>query len=295
MKNKQSGFSLVELSVVLAVISITLGGALDIATRKTESDKIAETNYKMDVIEEAINTQLINRRLIPCPANGGLASSSTSFGNAGTATTAGCSANSNFNNSGNVYAGTVPTVELEISPDFMFDAWGRRFTYIVDYRFSNNEVTNPACDGDVTDICFKYVSAGSIRVNDSTGQPRTLEAVYVLISHGKNGKGAWPYIGTGARVAASSDASEQSNAGNDAGSFDNIFVQKNTTTTFDDIVRYRTKWQMIDDVRGITDNNLCKAALQSPATNVCSGATSTTICQSMAAEVEDLCFDPPSS
>ena len=45
--NKQVGFSLVELSVVLAVIGITISGALVIATKKTISDKIEETNYKM--------------------------------------------------------------------------------------------------------------------------------------------------------------------------------------------------------------------------------------------------------
>ena len=40
----QRGFSLVELSVVMTIIGVTLGSALTLATNITEEDRITTTN-----------------------------------------------------------------------------------------------------------------------------------------------------------------------------------------------------------------------------------------------------------
>ena len=275
---KQVGFSLVELSVVLAVIGLTISGALVIATKKTISDKIEETNYKMDRIERAMDAYLTQNGRLPCVAEGGAAKTHEDFGwEDGVPTVNGANGEcvkdvsaSNFE-SGSVHYGGVPTKDLKIPDEFMFDGWGRRFSYAVDARFANSEATNALCDG-VNDggaetefnVCFKYADGDPatpiITVEDAAGQNRTTTAVYVLISHGQNGFGAWPNFG-GAELTAPTDADELENAGNDEGAFDTTFVQKDETTTFDDIVRYRTKWQIMEDSMLLTDFDLCSSAL----------------------------------
>jgi prepilin-type N-terminal cleavage/methylation domain-containing protein len=293
---KQSGFSLVELSVTLAVIGVTLGGALTLATKKTEADKLAETETKMQAIADRLDAYLINASArFPCPADGSLAVTNASFGVEGapsaSSATVGCSG-SNFNSNG-VYAGVVPTKTIWLADDMMLDGWGRRIDYIVDFNFANNSTTNTApCDGSTValhKICFKYTANGSITVNDSTGAARTTTAVYVLISHGKNGRGAWIATGSATRLAASTDAGEMSNAGNDAGSFDTTFVQKDTDATFDDIVTYRNKAQILDNANAVTDSDLCTAAA-AYATN-CVGATSVTVCNSLSTTIGNWCLD----
>ncbi len=299
-KKNIKGFSLVELSVVLTVIGVTLSGALTLAIQKTESDKIAETNKKMDAIEKALELYLIPYWGLSfvCPADGTLTTASSSYGVAGTASSTGC-ANNNFNNSGsggNVYAGVVPVKTLFLPDDYMFDGWGRKFTFVIDYRFANNRWTNAACNvgkpaGAVA--CFKYTSNGSIQINDSTGTAITTTAVYVLISHGKNGNGAWKHD-VGSRLAASADAGEMSNAGNDSGAFDNIFVQKDTTSTFDDIVRYKTKTNILSSANAVTDSAICNAANGQVYSTIsplpCAGAPNTN-CANMAGYIDIMCAD----
>lgn len=304
MKNKikQFGFSLVELSVVLTIVGITMGSALTLATKKTESDKIEETNTKMDIIEDALETFLITYQRLPCPAQGDDRQGETTYMTAGVASTGGCTLAS-FN-SGNVYAGVIPLrnstangENINLPIDLRFDGWGRRFTYAVDFRFANNSATNGACDSDVGDVCFKFISNGSITVNDSSGNPLTTTAVYVLISHGKNGRGAWygDYASVDAiQLPDSTDSDELENGGETT--FDTTFVQKDETATFDDIVRYKTKSQLVVDAGGITDEGLCTAALYQvdnpgDAAATCTGIADETNCRAIAAKVSDLCLD----
>ena len=286
----KKGFSLVELSVVLVVIGITLGGALDIATRKTEADKIYETESKIETIEKMIAQSLNVENRLPCPANAATSFSDANFGTDGTASTSGCT-NSNFNSS-NAYAGTIPINFLSLPEDYMFDAWGRRLTYIVDYRLANSDTTNPLCDGSSSgnfSLCFRYTDNGSIIINDASSNIRSNQVAYVIISHGKNGSGAWNYTGT-ARLAVSSDADEKSN-GDTNGDFDNIFVQKEDDGNFDDIVSYKLKWQIIDSAGGITDEHLCDTATDDPLNKACSGASDATICQNLANNLSNFCFN----
>lgn len=296
MKNKirQSGFSLVELSVVLTVIGITLSGALVIATKKTESDKIAETNFKLDKIEQAIDAYLVQNARIPCPAIGADVETVTAFGTAVAATQSvgnGVCTMASFS-TGNIYSGVVPTKTLQLADEFMLDAWGRRISYVVDARFANNTTTNGSCNGGSLSgqkICFKYQPAGGITVKDASGQNRTTQAVYVLFSSGKNGNGAWKRIGSATRLAASLDAGELENAGDDEGAFDTVFIQKDETTTFDDILRYRTKPQIMSDAKTVTDFDLCTQA--SDAATLCAGSASATNCTAMATQITAWCLD----
>ena len=296
------GFSLVELSIVLAIISVTLGGALTIATKKTESDKANETEQKLNEIEQALEQYVIDNQRLPCPADGSKtidATSANAFGVAGSADDSSCG-DANFNDGANVYLGVVPVKTLGLSDETMIDGWGRRISYAVDYRFANNNVTNEDCDGTTSTVCLQYTSAGGITVNDASGTARTTEAVYVLVSHGKNGHGAYPYYGSSTRISfpSSVDDDEEDNSGSDS-PFDAVFVQKTATGTFDDEVRYKPKWQLINDANGITDDNICdpaKEVIDTPDVaggdpeNSCSDATDVSVCEALAAKIYTLCL-----
>jgi hypothetical protein len=105
-------------------------------------------------------------------------------------------------------------------------------------------------------------------VNSTTGTISTISqnAILVLISYGKNGHGAYPYAGGATRVNGSNSstttisADEINNAQlTTAGALQRnagVIVQKapilkGGSTYFDDIVRYKTRDQLIKDARAI--------------------------------------------
>ncbi len=294
-----------ELSVVLTIIGITLAGAIELATNKTEADRVTETNARLDIIEEALKVYVINNQRLPCPANASASLSLDIAGKEGASDATECEMSSSTTTiganytSGGIYSGAIPTKTLHIPDKNMADDWDRRFTYVVDYRFANNEAdTNSDCDGTVSTICFKYTTDGGITINDSTGAARTAVAVYTIISHGKNGYGAFNYTG-GVQLdqPAAPDASEVSNAATSSGTLDATFVQKDSTTTFDDIVRYKEKSLIISDVNGVTDSTTCFAAYDAfttpgTLTDPCPGATSTANCYALATQINNFCLQP---
>jgi prepilin-type N-terminal cleavage/methylation domain-containing protein len=300
--SQHAGFSLVELSVVLAIIGVTLGGALSVATQKTEAAKLSQTREKLTLIEHSLEAYVALNQRLPCPADGTSiidAATDNSYGVAGDPSSSGCT-ESNFNDGDNVYSGVVPVKTLGLNDETMIDGWGRRITYVVDYRAANNTITYPACNSSTNTGCFRYLSNGGLTIRDGAGGVKTNEAIYVLISHGKNGHGAFTYYGSSSRISfpSSVDNDEIDNSGNQT-SYDAAFVQKSANNSFDDIVRYKPKWQLINDANGINDPHFCIPAKNvvdipdvagDPAENSCSNATNVTACEALAAKVHDLCW-----
>lgn len=306
-KRLQSGFSLVELSVVMTVIGITLGGALTLATQKTEAEKVNETEAKLDLIEQSLERYLIENQRLPCPANGSVKIDAAGFGEETTPDATPQCSGASFNDGGSIYGGVVPVKTLELADDVMFDGWDRRITYAVDANYANSgpgspTPTNASCDGPTTsDVCFQYYDAAtSIIIRNDVDPAGTAEpenAVYILISHGKNGFGAFRRFGSVTRNAASADVREQENAEPSTAphnSYDNTFIQAATSSTFDDMVRYRTKALLVLEAQGITDESLCSAARDvfehSGANATCADLADPTVCEALGTRVHSLCL-----
>jgi prepilin-type N-terminal cleavage/methylation domain-containing protein len=221
----QAGFTLVEISIVLAIVALLLGGLLPAISGQIERQHVSETRKQLDEIKEAlIGYAIVNGRL-PCPADGSIATGQSSAGvesTTGTGSTMTCTST----------GGVLPWTTLGISET---DAWGRRFTYRVDTNFADAISANTFGSGcspstTPTQSSFALCSPGNLNVlSASSGGTNIANNVpAIVISHGTNGYGA--YTTSGSQIAgASGDESE--NADND-----NTFVNHDFSPTFDDLV-----------------------------------------------------------
>lgn len=171
----------------------------------------------------------------------------------------------------NTTSGSIPTRTLGLSDNFMFDGWGHRFTYRV----------SPNLCGDDTHITTEsiperpYVGCtprdykngidptapnpnGNLTIKTSTtGSNITTTAAYVIISHGKNGAGA--FLESGNQLAAPTDQNELENAD---GTTDLIYIDQPLSNTYDDIITFLTKNQITNLNRNHTKQLLTQTECQ---------------------------------
>lgn len=227
----QAGFSILELSVVLTVISLVIGSALAIGAARMQAAKVQDTETKLEAILDTIDLFVQEYGFIPCPANPQAGTTDADFG-AGTVDGAGDCTAANLLSADDIRIGVVPTATLRMAPAVMMDGWGRRITYIMDTRL-NTAAKYAATDPDAAPDAF-------LTIQSTSGTDVTNKAVMVLLSHGPDGHMAWRAKGGPTRLEAdpvpTGDAEE--NANDDA-----VFIQKLRDETFDDMVQYRMKWQ----------------------------------------------------
>lgn len=212
------GFSLVEMAIVLMIVGLLLGGLIPTLSAQMESQHISETRRQMNEIREALTGfALINGRL-PCPADGSAAAGSELVTGSGVAAVCTLS------------KGVLPWATLGANEA---DAWGRRFTYRVAANFADGaDGTGAATCSAATGVSFQLCSSANLNVQATSGGPSVAAAVpAVVVSHGRNGLGAYP-AGGGAQIGtATGDESENADD-------DNTFVSKDFSNDFDDLVAW---------------------------------------------------------
>jgi prepilin-type N-terminal cleavage/methylation domain-containing protein len=221
--SRASGFTLAELAVALVILALLLAGALIPISTQMELRRIADTQRVMDQVKEAVaGFALVNGRL-PCPADGTVASATTG---------AGMELFDTVNNRCSAAVGVVPWVTLSVPET---DAWGRRLSYRVSPVFGDavagatwqTDVAgafpaailgspaqqSPTCvpSPTPTNSTFAMCSMGDMAVltrNDSTHAATVLASglPVVIVSHGKNGWGAYKPDGIRNGVGQSGDA-----------------------------------------------------------------------------------------
>lgn len=322
-KNKGSrAFSLVELSISLAIIGMIVSSALSVALTGDSGSKKHETIAKMEKIEEALAGFLAYNLRLPCPADGTLATTNANFGLEGTRTPAAGGATctqSNFTSGATRYieGGVVPVRTLQLPDDFMFDGWGRRIFYAVPSGFTNNQITNTTCDGTTSTACFIDKDGQySINIKDGSGANLTDQAAYLLLSYGENGHGAYPKNGGATRIngfantgnpyrtssPAEMENAEFSNAGA-ATAFDHEFIDKEfvreddvtdaSREYFDDIARWSKKGKLVNKAGAVKYSSFCRDAkniVDNPGTNSCTGAVKESECESFATQLFKRCL-----
>lgn len=233
MRNR--GFSLVELSVVVLIIGIVMTMGIGAWTANLENQAHAATAQRQNAIKEALTGYIRRNNRLPCPdtdftAPDGVENRATP-GNPATA----CSAR----------FGIIPYLTLGLARDAVRDGWGNFFSY---------HVSNTA--GGITDwtltASFRTGNTGTITVNDRNGATVTAIAtnvVAVVVSHGRNGFGAYSVGGTRNTLpAAGTDERE-----NTDGTANTTYFRREATTddaatggAFDDQVMYLGAADLLD-------------------------------------------------
>lgn len=208
-----AGFSLVELSIVLVIVSALLtmlvSGMLNVARNSAES----ATRSSQGAIRDTLIGYLRANGRLPCPDIGpdgaaGISSATLPDGleNRSVAgnTTSPCSSG----------AGVLPYATLGLTQEAALDGWGNYFTYVVS---NNTALVTPPRDWTIS-TAFRSGSVGSIEViNDANV---AIQAAVLIISHGATAAGAFTIKGTqgDTSIAGANEQANYSGCPVDAGS-----------------------------------------------------------------------------
>lgn len=216
-RSRSLGFTLAEMAIVLLVVGLLLTSVLSTVSTQLDARNIRDTQSRLDQIKDAlVGFAQANGRL-PCPADGTIA---TGAANAGleqvTVTPPQDYACTNANS-----FGAVPWATLGVSET---DVWGRRFSYKVSPEFSDSivQTTNTwGCGATIpvptpTQSSFALCAQGTLRVTTRTAGNKTGTNVanvpVVVISHGRNGYGAYTPGGTSFTAPPATNFDERANA-----------------------------------------------------------------------------------
>ena len=182
-KKNHSGFTLVELAVVLVIVGLLLGGILNTLSSRIENTRKSESLEELEEIKQAmIAYAFVNDRL-PCP------DCDVAGGNAGTCTAGEVGDGIEDINvlvcSENQDVGHVPWVTLGLGAS---DAWGTRYRYSVQNTYASTATfTLGSASGTAI---IQEPNFATLTVPPG-GAPKALanNVVAIIFSHGKNGYG----------------------------------------------------------------------------------------------------------
>lgn len=224
---QQQGFSLVEMSIVLVILGLLMAGLIPSLSAQMESQHINQTRKSLGEIQEALIGFAISNGRLPWPACGTIASGQANAGielSPASAVSIGCTSDT----------AVVPWATLGTGET---DAWGNRYTYRVSSDFADDigTTTYGGCTPGTppAQSTFALCSSGNLTVlSAATGGTNIASNLpAVIVSHGKNGAGAYTRQGT--LLSASSNVDEVENSN---GSANNNYVSHPPTSNFDDQV-----------------------------------------------------------
>lgn len=180
--DREAGFSLIELAIVLVVVALLVGGLLVPLTMQIEQQKIRETQKAMEEIKEALVGYAVANDRLPCPA--------TVASNGAEAIAGGACV---------PLEGFVPVQTLGLSlpvdaQGLLLDAWGSRIRYRVTDANGNAFTTTNGMKTITLGVLAPdlHVCASSAGVTSSacgTAVSLVNTAPVVILSQGKNWAG----------------------------------------------------------------------------------------------------------
>lgn len=195
------GFTLVEMSIVLAIIGVIVAGGLTISTTLVERSAIERTQAQLETVNAAIRAYVDANSRLPCVASFTAALGAAAYGvelNCAAAAVAGESTRVAAP-TGNVRIGMLPVRTLGLRDRDGADPFGNRLIYAVSEVLTTTGGFGTASN--VGQITVNNESTSVVTANTSSG------AAYFVFSPGSDGKGAiryqsvaWGSCGTSANL-----------------------------------------------------------------------------------------------
>ena len=266
-KRRKTGFSLIELSVVILIISILASGAISVSGVFLVNAKNKQTKDRMDAIYKSIGAYVAKNHHLPCPSSFENSKTDSGYGvEEGTSATINtartCDEDTIFNSSdlSNINYGMVPVSTLGLSDEMAEDGFGSRFSYIVVEQLAgpNYNDTTPG----VFSEGFSYyseTSAEMIQIIQTQSGNVIQNVAFAIISHGQNKLGAFNANSTTQNSVTGISAQEGQNVISNIVSGDADFGQhpshvglvtftaSDSDDGFDDIILYKSRDEIIDD------------------------------------------------
>lgn len=213
--SRQSGFSLVELTIVLVIIALLSGGLLLGLSAQRDISSNQEAQRQLDNIKEALLAFAITNGRLPCPAIPTLPNTNAN---------AGQEDRLNTSSACNLSHGTLPWASLGLPET---DPWGQRFTYFASTKFTQ-PIVAPALASFTLETGIPPDNSGTanIKITAASGSNIASDLAGVVVCHGPLGAGAYTTDGSKLAVAAG-DEEENSNA-------TLTFVSKPLSASFND-------------------------------------------------------------
>lgn len=219
---RHTGFTLVELAIVLVVVSLLAGGLLLTLSGQRDLALDKDAQQQLEVTREALLGFALSNGRLPCPADPTLTVEAGGGKEAFSCAAADCSTGDRTCSREH---GVIPWQTLGIRET---DPWGSRLTYFVGREFANPLTKSETDQGSRTR--FTLDTTGRANIQDGAGHDLASAIPAVIVSHGSRPAGA--YQGSGAKVPGGT-SDEQENADADL-----AFVSRTRSDDFDDLVTW---------------------------------------------------------
>lgn len=234
-----SGFTLIELAIVLVIVGVLLGGFIGTLASRIENTRKSQTIDELEEIKQAAMAYAFVNGYLPCPdcdvaVAGGCLAADLNDGVADFIVGGSCKEVQ--------AAGNVPWVTLGLGRS---DAWGTRYRYAVQDIYANSgapfSLTSAAGTTSIEEPNF---------IADATGATaKTLadNVVAIILSQGKNGYGGISENNVARSTVPAANLDEANNTDNNA----TYYMRPETTSDapiagkeFDDIVIWISEYEL---------------------------------------------------
>ena len=259
--HSQSGFTLIELSLVLIIVSLLILPLLAMYSNYVIGKKITDTNENIETATNYISTFFSATGRYPCPADPALAPTAANYGVESCVVVGSIVSTPGLRTPANtVLIGAVPITTIRntlaaggegfFPSSSTMDGWDNRLTYAVTSSLTTT-VTYKFYDGQVGAVDeFGNNTAG---INN--------DGHFAIVSHGANGSGAFSSFGVATAACPAAGSRENENCDGDASFMASLGVYEAAGANyFDDISYFRKSsgaslWNFARDPLGnVTDH-----------------------------------------